>query len=250
MVARKGGLTGSKRVKAQAENSIGAKAKAIADNAMASLGNVSQVATKVVETTAQAAIAVGDIAQIVKPTGYQKGFQSSNLVHKSDVFGGVQFPVQDFNQMIPSDLLNPQIELQATDEQLNSGLEIYRRASNAQMLYQAGFKYINQLGKTTQEYHRAEQSVIKGATEGVKTQQEIVNFDVANINLDINREKLTQADEKLIQARVTTQAYRNETEQMRMFFEAKEQKKTAEINRLKAESATIIQQYLQGQVQL
>lgn len=247
MVTRKGGLTGSSRVKSQ-KSSIGEKAKAIADNAIASLGSVSEVTSKVVSTTAQAAKTVGDIAQTIKPTGYKNGFQSSSLTHKSDVYGGVTFPTQDFSGMIPSDLLNPQIECLATDEQVTSGLEVYRQASNAQILYQAGYKYINELGKTTQEYHKAEQSIIKGATEGVKVQHEVVNFDIANVNLATNQEKLLQADEKLIQAQVTTQAYRNETEQLRQFFEAKEQKKSAEISRLKAESATIIQQYLQGKV--
>jgi len=248
MVARKGGLTGSKRVKEQDENSIGARAKRVADDAIASLGNVSQVATKVVETTAQAGKTLGDIAQTIKPSGYQNGFQSSSLTHKSDVYGGVSFPVQDFSALIPGDLLNPQIELQATDEQLTSGLATYAGASRAQELLQAGFKYIQEVGQTRQQYHKAEQSIIKGATEGIKTQQEIVNFDIANVNLSTTQEKLLQADEKLIQARVTTKAYQNETELMRLFFEAKEQKKNSEIQRLQAETQKIIQTYLKGRV--
>lgn len=247
MVARKGGLTGSKRVKEQADNSIGAKAKRIADEAIASLGNVSQVTAKVVETTAQVGKTLGDIAQTIKPSGYQN-FQSSSLVHKTDVYGGLAFPVQDFSNLIPGDLLNPQIELQATDEQLTSGLATYAGASRAQELLQAGFKYIQEVGQTRQQYHKAEQSIIKGATEGIKTQQEIVNFDIANVNLSTTQEKLLQADDKLIQARVTTNAYQNETELMRSFFEAKEQKKTAEIQRLKAESEKITQTYLKGRV--
>jgi hypothetical protein len=247
MVARKGGLTGSKRVKEQADNSIGAKAKRIADEAIASLGNVSQVTAKVVETTAQVGKTLGDIAQKIKPSGYQN-FQSSSLVHKTDVYGGLAFPVQDFSNLIPGDLLNPQIELQATDEQLTSGLATYAGASRAQELLQAGFKYIQEVGQTRQQYHKAEQSIIKGATEGIKTQQEIVNFDIANVNLSTTQEKLLQADDKLIQARVTTNAYQNETELMRSFFEAKEQKKTAEIQRLKAESEKITQTYLKGRV--
>jgi transcriptional regulator with XRE-family HTH domain len=213
----------------------------IADEAIASLGNVSQVAAKVVETTAQAGKTVGDIAQTIKPSGYQNGFQSSSLTHKSDVYGGLAFPVQDFSGMIPSDLLNPQIELQATDEQLTTGLSVYAGASRAQELLQAGFKYIQEVGQTRQQYHKAEQSIIKGATEGIKTQQEIVNFDIANVNLSTTHEKL-------IQARVTTKAYQNETELMRLFFEAKEQKKTAEIQRLQAESQKITQTYLKGRV--
>lgn len=248
MVARKGGLTGSKRVKEQAENSIGARAKRVADDALASLGNVSQVASKVVETTAQVGKTLGDISQTIKPSGYQNGFQSSSLTHKSDVYGGLAFPVQDFGGMIPSDLLNPQIELQATDEQLTSGLATYAGASRAQELLQAGFKYIQEIGQTKQLYHKAEQSIIKGATEGVKVQQEIVNFDIANVNLATNQEKLLQADEKLIQARVSTKAYQNETELMRLFFEAKEQKKNSEIQRLQAETQKIIQTYLKGRV--
>lgn len=248
MVTRKGGLTGSKRVKEQSENSVGARAKRVADEAIASLGNVSQVAARVVETTAQAGKTLGDIAQTVKPSGYQNGFQSSSLTHKSDVYGGVAFPAQDFSGMIPSDLLNPQIELQATDEQLTNGLATYAGASRAQELLQAGFKFIQEVGQTRQQYHKAEQSIIKGATEGIKSQQEIVNFDIANVQLATNQEKLSQADEKLIQAKVTTQAYRNETELMRLFFESKEQKKNAEIQRLQAETQKIIQTYLKGRV--
>ncbi|MBC1238502.1 hypothetical protein [Nostoc sp. 2RC] len=248
MVARRGGLTGSKRVKEQAENSVGAKAKRIAEEAIASLGNVSQVASKVVETTAQGSKTIGDIAQTVKPNGYQNGFQSSALTHNSDIYGGVVFPKQDFSGMIPSDLLNPQIELQATDEQLTNGLATYAGASRAQELLQAGFKYIQEVGQTRQQYHKAEQSIIKGATEGIKVQQEVVNFDIANVNLATSQEKLIQADEKLIQARVTSQAMRSETEQMRQFFEAKELKKNAEIQRLQAESQKIIQTYLKGRV--
>lgn len=247
MVNRKGGLTGSQRVKKQSENSVGAKAKRIADEAIASLGSVSQIAAKVVETTAQAGKTVGDIAQTMKPTGYQ-GFQSSSLTHKSDVYGGIAFPKQDFSGMIPSDLLNPQIELQASDEQLTNGLATYASAGRAQQLLLAGFKYIQEVGQTRQQYHKAEQSIIKGATEGIKTQQEIVNFDIANVNLATTQEKLLQADEKLIQARVTTKAYQNETELMRLFFEAKEQKKNSEIQRLQAETQKIIQTYLKGRV--
>lgn len=248
MVARKGGLTGSKRVKEQDENSIGSKAKRIADDAIASLGNVSVIADKVVETTAQVGKTLGDVSQTIKPSGYQNGFQSSSLTVKNDVYGDINFPKQDFSALIPSDLLNPQIELQATDEQLTTGLATYAGASRAQELLQAGFKYIQEVGQTKQLYHKAEQSIIKGATEGIKTQQEIVNFDIANVNLATNQEKLLQADEKLIQARVTTKAYQNETELMRLFFEAKEQKKNSEIQRLQAETQKIIQTYLKGRV--
>ena len=248
MVTRKGGLTGSKRVKEQNENSVGAKAKRVADEAIASLGNVSQVADRVVETRAQVGKTLGDIAQTIKPSGYQNGFQSSTLTHKSDVYGGVSFPVQDFSALIPGDLLNPQIELQATDEQLTNGLATYAGASRAQELLQAGFKYIQEVGQTRQFYHKGEQSIIKASTEGIKTQQEIVNFDIANVNLATTQEKLLQADEKLIQARVTTKAYQNETELMRLFFEAKEQKKNSEIQRLQAETQKIIQTYLKGRV--
>jgi hypothetical protein len=131
---------------------------------------------------------------------------------------------------------------------LTSGLATYAGASRAQELLQAGFKYIQEVGQTRQQYHKAEQSIIKGATEGIKTQQEIVNFDIANVNLATTQEKLLQADEKLIQARVTTKAYQNETELMRLFFEAKEQKKNAEIQRLQSETQKVIQTYLKGRV--
>ncbi|MBG1258421.1 hypothetical protein [Nostoc commune] len=248
MVSRKGGLTGSERVKEQDENSIGARAKRIADDALASLGNVSQATAKVVETTAQAGKTLGDIAQTIKPTGYQNGFQSSALVHKSDVYDGLAFPKQDFSGMIPNDLLNPQIELQASEEQLTNGLAVYAGASRAQQLLSAGCKYIGEVGKTRIEYHKAEQSVIRGSTEAIKVQQEVVRFDTANVNLAIDQEKLIHADEKLIQARVTTQALRNETELQRLFYERMEEKKKADTERLDVEIQRVRQTYLKGGV--
>ncbi|MHC0068436.1 hypothetical protein ACWATR_37165 [Nostoc sp. UIC 10890] len=244
--SRKGGLTGSKRV---ADNSPGARAKAVVDAAKETLGSVSQIASKAVDVGASIGKAANDVSQMVKPGGYQKGFQSSSLNHKSDVHGGLSFPAQDFSGMIPSDLLNPQIELQATEQQLTSGLQTYSGGVRAQKLLQAGFKYIEEIGKTAQQYHKAETSVIKAATQGIKTQSEIVNFDITNVELDINREKLTQTDEKLVQSRITTTHLKNETEQLRQYYEATERKKQAQIQTLDAQTQDIIQKYLSNSLE-
>jgi hypothetical protein len=243
---RKGGLTGSSRVD---ENSVGSRAKRVVDEAKNLLGNISQGSSTITDIGASVSKTITDVAQIVKPGGYDKGYQSSNLTHKSSPHGSLSFPKQDFSGMIPGDLLNPQIELQATEEQLTSGLQTYAGGLRAQKLLQAGFKYIEQVGNTAQQYHKAEASVVKAATLEVKTQSEIVNFDVANVDLDTNREKLIQADEKLIQARITTKHFQNETEQLRLFYEATERKKDAQIQALDAQTQDVIQKYLSKSMQ-
>jgi len=241
MTTRKGNLTGSKRV---SENSVGSRIKEATDNALKSLGEVANGTSKVVDVANGTSKTIGDIAQIVSPGGYSKGFKSSTLTHKADVYGGLNFPKQDFSGMIPSDLLNPSIELQASEELLTTGLQTYAGGVRAQQLLQAGFKYIEEIGKTAQQYSKAEISVIKSATLGVRAQSEIVGFDIANIELDINREKLLQSDEKLIQSRITTTHYRNETEQLRLFYEATERKKDAQIKVIDSQTQDVIQKYL------
>lgn len=241
MVARKGGLTGSKRVKEQ--ETAGSRAKKVVESAKSLLDNVSSGASKVVEATATVSNTVGNLAQIATPDGYQKGYQSASLAHRSDVYG-IGFPKQDFNSMMPSDLLNPQIELQASEEQLTKGLQTYAGGVRAQQLYQAGYKYFEETGKTRQQYHKAEIAHIKASTLGVKVDHEIVNFDIANVELDTNFEKLRQTNLVNVQAKITTQHFENEVQQLRLFYEAKERNKVAQIQALDYQSMQIEQKYL------
>ncbi|MBN3893821.1 MAG: hypothetical protein HWQ41_00485 [Nostoc sp. NOS(2021)] len=192
---------------------------------------------------------VNDLTQIVTPGGYSKGFQSSTLSHKTDIYNGLNFPEQDFSGMIPSDLMNPQIELQATEEQLTKGLQTYAGGVRAQQLLQASFGYIEEIGKTAQRYHKSKIAAIKSATLGVKAQSEIVGFDIANVELDINREKLAQSDQKLVQAKITTTHFKNETEQLRLFYEATERKKEIQIRVLDSQSQDVMQKYLSKSMQ-
>ncbi|NJM23581.1 MAG: hypothetical protein HC907_35650 [Richelia sp. SM1_7_0] len=150
--------------------------------------------------------------------------------------------------MIPSDLLNPQIELQATEEQLTNGLAVYAGATRAQQLLQAGFKYIEEIGKTKQQYHRAEQSIIKSATEGVKVQQEIVKFDKQNIELDIDITKREQSNEKLKQEQIKLTGMQKETSQIVLKIESQERKRDAEIRSIDAQTQDIIQKYLKDSI--
>ena len=61
-------------------------------------------------------------------------------------------------------------------------------------------------------------------TEEVKVQQNIVDFDVANIELEQKLEKRNQAEETLKQEQIKTVATINETEQLRQKLEAQEGK--------------------------
>jgi hypothetical protein len=270
MAARKetGGLTGSKRVKKEKSNSAGTRAKKIAESAgtvlkEAAVGvgktaisgatnTVSNAANTVTTGASQAKQAATNTLQarnaITGEQGYTGQLASGQLTRNADAYGGLAFPEQDFNSMLPGDLLNPQIELQATEEQLTAGLATYAGATRAQQLYQAGFKYIAEVGKTKQLYHKAEQSVIKGATEGVKVQQEIVNYDTENIKLDQKLERREQEDEKLKQEQIKTLGTRNETEQLRQKIEAQEDKRDAEINSIRAQTQDIIQKYLKNSI--
>jgi hypothetical protein len=221
----------------------------VLDNALSALGNVSAVASTVTDVGAAIAKTAIDVTQIVTPGGYSKGFQSSTLTHKSDVYAGVAFPKQDLSGMLPGDLLNPQIELQATEEQLSNGINHYAAGVRAQQLLSAGFKYIEEIGKTAQQYHKAESSLIKAATLGVKTQTEIINFDIANVEQDINREKLLQTDQKLVQAKISTTHEHRVTEQLRLFYEASERKKDSQIKILDLQNQELMQKYLTDTIQ-
>lgn len=270
MATRKevGGLTGSKRVKKEKENSAGNRAKQIAESAGtllkdAAVGVGSTVASGVSQAVSNTAnnITTG-VSQIKSASintlqaknaitgelGYTGQYASGQMTRETDAYGGLAFPEQDFNGMIPSDLLNPQIALQASEEQLTQGLSVYAGATRAQQLLQAGYKYIGEIGKTKQLYHKAEQSIIKASTECVKVQQELINYDIENIKVDQKLERREQENEKLKQEQIKTLGARNETEQLRQKIEANELKRDAEIQNINAQTQNIIQKYLKDSI--
>jgi hypothetical protein len=153
-------------------------------------------------------------------------------------------PEMDFNGLIPSDLLNPNITTTATEEQLTAGLENYAGATRAQKLYQAGFNYISEVGKTKQAYHKAQASVIKGVIERVKVQQEIVRFDRQNIELESDIVKREQSAEKLNQENIKLTGMQKETTQITRKIEAIELKRDAEIDAITMQTQMIRQKFL------
>ncbi|MBD2208122.1 hypothetical protein [Calothrix sp. FACHB-168] len=211
---------------------------------------VSTVANAVTTTAATAANTANNIKQALAPTGtgYKHSYASSQLKHNNNPYGDLSIPSLDFNSLVPGDLLHPSGLPQATEQELTNGLAEYAGATRALQLYQAGFKYINEVGKTKQEYHKAQQSVIKSATEQVKVNQEIVRFDRQNVELEIDKEKLQHSNERLKQAQITTTALSNETSQMALKFEAQEQKREAEIKSIQSQTQDIIQKYLKDSI--
>jgi 3-methyladenine DNA glycosylase/8-oxoguanine DNA glycosylase len=143
--------------------------------------------------------------------------------------------------MIPTDFLNPNIATTATEEQLTAGLENYAGATRAQKLYQAGFNYIGEVGKTKQAYHKAQQQIIKGATEGVKVQQEIVRFDRQNIELETDIVKREQSSEKLNQEQSKLLGMQKETTQITRKIEALEAMRDADILSVQQRTQMIMQ---------
>lgn len=239
------------REKLKNQSTVGSRAAELAAQAGASLGaNIPKVVSQTVNAAtvgvSNVKQAINDAGQLGGVQGYSHGLASGNLQRHTDIYGGLVIPEIDFNGAIPSDLLNPQIELQATETQLTQGLETYAGATRAQKLLQAGYKYIEEIGKTKQHFHKAQVSIIKGATEGIKTQQAIVGFDCQNIELDIDREKLEQSNEKLRQAQVTTLGIRNETQQLIQLIEAKEGLKESQIKSIQSQTQDVTQRYLQG----
>ena len=233
-----GSLTNSARFKEEKENTIGAKAKKLIENLPNVAQNVgervSEATTKVVETSSAVGKTTGDIAQTIIPSGSSQSFQSSSITRKNDVYGGLAFPKTDFNELIPSDLLNPEGLPQIDNDTLSKGLQTYAGASRAIALRTAAFKYLEDVGKAGQQQQKAEQSFIKHAKEQVKTQQEIVHFDIANVEFETSLEKLKQADQKLIMGKINTQALINETQQLRLLTEALEQKRDVGIKKIEA----------------
>jgi hypothetical protein len=268
MAARKkenGSLTNSARYKAEQEtdkkararvkerlSSVGDKAKQVADNAGVAFQAVSTAANTVASGAAKASEVVGNTAQALGAlTGY-KGYTghraSGELTTTGDPYGGVSVPTTDIASLIPTDLLNPQIQLKATEERLTAALSEYAAGTRAQQLLQAGYRYIEEVGKTKQSMHKAQSSIIKGVIEEVRVKSEVVNFDIANVALETNKEKLNQANEKLKQEQVKTLAAQNETAQLIEKTEALEGKRSAEIQRIRAQTNDIIQKYLKDSI--
>ncbi|MBD2207828.1 hypothetical protein H6G33_36510 [Calothrix sp. FACHB-1219] len=241
------------RVKAKLAG-VGVKAQEIASTIGTTLepitNTVSSVANVATTATASAINTANNIRQADSPTGtgYQHSYASSQLQINQNPYGDLVIPQLDFNSLVPSDLLHPSALPQSTDQDLTNGLAHYAGATRALQLYQAGFKYINEVGKTKQEYHKAQQSVIKSATEQVKVNQEIVRFDRQNVELAIEQEKLQHSNERLKQAQITTTALANETSQLALKFEAQEQKRDAEIKSIQSQSQDIIQKYLKDSI--
>jgi len=261
-----GSLTGSPRYKAEQETdkkararlkdkfeTVGDKAKQVADNAGVAFQTVSNAANTVASGAAQVSQVVTNTAQALGSLAGFKGYTghraSGELTTTGDPYGGVTIPTTDIQSLVPTDLLNPQIELKATEEQLTAGLAEYAAGTRAQQLLQAGYKYIEEVGKTKQSMHKAQGSIIKGVIESVKVKHEIVNFDIANVTLETNKEKLNQANEKLKQEQVKTLAAQNETAQLIEKTEALEGKRSAEIQRIRAQTNDIIQKYLKDSIQ-
>jgi len=232
----------SERIKARFA-SMGIRATEAATAAGTTFEPVVNAAQTVSNAVSNVAQSVGNAASNVT-----QSVAGSSIQRHSDPRGGLKVPEMDFTGLIPSDLLHPSGLPKVSEEELTAGLAEYAGATRAQRLYQAGFKYIEEVGKTKQQYHKAEQSIIKAATESVKVQQEVVRFDKQNVELDIDLEKLEHSKEKLKQARITTIALQHETSQIGQKFEAQRHKRDAEIKSIQAQSQDIIQKYLKDSV--
>jgi hypothetical protein len=251
----------SKKDPKEAKETIGKKAAKLAQDTAASLtkgaelittvksnvgavtAGVSAVSSAITQTKAQAQGAIID-AQQASVTDWGAQQHRTPIVKATDPYGGLNVPQVSFESMIPTDLLKPAIAVTATPEELSAGLEVYAGATRAQKLYQAGFKYLEELGKSKQAYHKAQGAHIKGATEGVKVQQEIVRFDRQNIELEIDKVKLDQSGEKLNQEHSRLLGLKKETTQLTRKIEAMESKRDAEITLLESQTQEIRQKYL------
>lgn len=233
------------RQKVQARfEKVGERASQVAQTAGTILQPISNTINKGINATVNTGngLISGNYSGITTNSSY------TQLESITDVYSGVAIPKLEFNSLVPTDLLNPSGLPECSEQQLNDGLKQYASATRAMHLYQAGFKYISEVGKTKQEYHKAEQSIIKGSTEQVKVQREVTRFDTQNVELASDREKLYQADERLKQQQIITQATRTETQQLIAKVEATESKRNAEIEGLKAQTNEIISKYLTNAV--
>jgi hypothetical protein len=228
---------------ANTRNAITSNMQAVAGNVSAVTGGIGAVAGAITTGRAQVQGAAID-AQQATATNYGAGQHRSEIVKETDFYGGIVMPEMDFNGLMPSDLLNPNIAVTATEEQLTAGLENYALATNAQKLYQAGFAYIGEVGKTKQAMYKAQQQIIKAATESVKVQQEIVRFDRQNIELETDIVKREQSGEKLNQESIKLTGMQKETTQLTRRIEANEEKREAEIRSVEIQTQMITQKYL------
>lgn len=234
------------KVKARmdAMRGVGAKAAEVANT----VGTVLQPVSNVINKGIDATVNTGNNLISGNYSGIQTNSSYTQIEPITDVYSGVAIPHLKFDALVPTDLLNPSGLPECTEQQLNDGLKQYASATRAMHLYQAGFKYISEVGKTKQEYHKAQQSIIKASTEEVKVQREVTKFDTQNVELASDREKLYQADERLKQQQIITEATRTETQQLILKVEATESKRNAEIEALKAQTQEIISKYLTNAV--
>lgn len=228
---------------AQTRNTLTDNIGAVTGNIGAVTGGIGAVAGAITTGRAQTAGAVVDAKQATA-TNYGATQHRTEIVKQTDVFGGLAVPELDYNGMIPTDFLNPNITTTVTEEQLTLGLENYAGATRAQKLYQAGFNYISEVGKTKQAMHKAQTSVIKSATEGIKVQQEIVRFDRQNIELQTDGVKLEQSAETLNQEGIKLLGMQKETTQITRKIEAMELKRDAEIKAVEVQTQMILQKFL------
>jgi len=261
-----GSLTNSKRFKEEKQqqqaNSLGSRAQAIANAAGTVLSGAKNDSGQnrvlpPLPTALAPQTQTGNggnsansrsLAGLDGVAGYIHTHASGTVERKTDPYGGVTLPKYDFAGMVPTDLLNPQIQLQATEEQLTNGLAQYAAGTRAQHLLQAGFKYLEEVGKSKQQFHKAQGSFVKASTEEIKVAQDIVEFDTQNVELAIKGEKLNQSVERLRQEQVKTIAAQNETVQLVLKIEATEQKRDAEIQRIHAQTSGIIQKFLTSSI--
>jgi hypothetical protein len=253
-------VTKSKSTKTPKE-SIGKRAAKLAQDAASSLNKgadtiaqvrsnvgavaagVSSVAGAITTGKAQARGVVVDVQQ-ASAIDYRAKQHRTEIKKETDPYSAVRVPEFDFQGIVPTDLLKPSISVTATPEELSEGLEMYAAGTRAQRLYQAGYKFIEECGRTKQAYHKAQGAVVKGATEGVKVQQEIVRFDRQNIELEIDKVKLEQSGEKLNQENTRLLGLEKETTQLSRKIEAMESKRDAEISLLESQTQEIRQKYL------
>ena len=228
---------------ANTRNTITENLNTVTSSVGAVAGGVSAVTSAITTGKAQAAGAVVDAKQ-ANTTNYGATQHRTEIVKATDVYGGLSVPELDFNGMIPTVFFKHNIANTATEEQLTLGLENYAGATRAQKLYQAGFNYIAEVGKTKQAMHKAQTSVIKASTEGIKVQQEIVRFDRQNIELETDSVKLEQSAEKLNQEGIKLLGMQKETTQITRKIEAIELKRDAEIKAVEVQTQMIIQKYL------
>ena len=266
--AEPGSLTGSKRVKETTSKRTSTKAKQALD---AGAGLIKDTATKAAtsitstvtpENVVKAAgntvnavtggIAnirqqVTDIAQLKQAITNQSGFEKyTELTESTDIYGGLKIPEFDAQQAIPQDLTDPSnlANLGMTDDEAQKALAIYGKLNNRNKVLRAGYKYVEGVGLVKQGYEKARQSIIKGATEEIKTNQTIVTYDTERINLESAISKRDEANERLKQQQVKTLGAVNETNQLMQLITAKEAQRDANIQSVISKTEEITSKYL------